>query len=79
MLEAVRADVGGLERIASAVRLTVYVAGAPDFTDQHLVADAAAQCLLHVLGPEVGRQSRAAIGVAALPAGCRWRWGPPSS
>ncbi|GAA3941651.1 RidA family protein [Actinomadura viridis] len=69
VLDAVRADVGGLERIASTVRLTVYVAGVPEFTDQHLVADAATECLLRVLGPEVGRHARAAIGVAALPTG----------
>jgi enamine deaminase RidA (YjgF/YER057c/UK114 family) len=69
VLEAVRTDVGDLGRIASVVRLTVYVASIPEFTDQHLVADAATECVLSVLGPEVGRHARAAIGVAALPTG----------
>jgi enamine deaminase RidA (YjgF/YER057c/UK114 family) len=69
VLDAVRSDIGGLDRIAAVVRLTVYVASDPAFTDQHLVADAASECLLRVLGPEVGRHARAAIGVAALPTG----------
>ncbi|MGS2617951.1 RidA family protein [Micromonospora sp. LZ34] len=69
VLDAVRSEIGSLDRIAATVRLTVYVASDPAFTDQHLVADAATECLLRVLGPEVGRHARAAIGVAVLPTG----------
>ncbi|MEV5764858.1 RidA family protein [Micromonospora sp. NPDC052213] len=69
VLTAVQSEIGSLDRIAATVRLTVYVASDPAFTDQHLVADAATECLLDVLGPKVGRHARAAIGVAVLPTG----------
>lgn len=68
VLEAVRAEAGGLERVR-AVRITVYVASAPGFAEQHLVADAATRLLHDVLGPERGAHARAAIGVAGLPLG----------
>lgn len=68
LLGAVRAEVGSLEAV-TAVKLTVYVATAPGFTDQHLVAHAATELVHAVLGPERGRHARAAIGVAALPLG----------
>lgn len=68
VLEAVRAEVGSLENVR-AVRITVFVASAPGFTEQHLVAHAATRVLHDVLGPERGRHARAAIGVAGLPLG----------
>ncbi|WP_067137357.1 RidA family protein [Microtetraspora malaysiensis] len=68
VLAAVRAEVGSLDRV-TAVKVTVYVACAPGFGEQHLVADAATELLLTLLGPERGAHARAAIGVAALPLG----------
>ncbi|MFI0425039.1 RidA family protein [Spongiactinospora sp. 9N601] len=68
VLAAVRAQTGTLDRVA-AVKLTVYVACVPGFAEQHLVADAATELLLTVLGPGRGAHARAAIGVAALPLG----------
>jgi enamine deaminase RidA (YjgF/YER057c/UK114 family) len=59
---------GDLERIQRFVRITVFVASAPDFTEQHLVANGASDLLVEVLG-ERGRHARAAVGVAALPLG----------
>lgn len=66
VLEAVRVEAGGLDRVR-AVRITVYVAGVPGFGEQHLVAHPATKLVLDVLGPERGRHSRAALGVAGLP------------
>lgn len=65
VLEAVRAEAGDLDAV-EAVKLTVFVASTPDFTDQPLVGHAASALVLDVLG-EHGRHARAAIGVAALP------------
>jgi enamine deaminase RidA (YjgF/YER057c/UK114 family) len=68
VLAAVRDEAGGLDQVR-AVRITVYVACGPTFTEQHLVADAATRLVLDVLGPERGAHSRAALGVASLPLG----------
>jgi enamine deaminase RidA (YjgF/YER057c/UK114 family) len=67
VLEAVRAELGSLDDVAQLTKLTVYVASAPGFTDQHLVAHGASAVALEVLGPQVGTHARVAIGVAALP------------
>lgn len=69
VLEAVRAELGSLEQVAEVVKLTVFVASAPGFVEQHLVADAATAYVQHVLGPEAGLHARAALGVAELPTG----------
>lgn len=69
VLEAVRAELGSLEQVAEVVKLTVFVASAPGFIEQHLVADAATAYVQHVLGPEVGLHARSAVGVAELPTG----------
>ena len=50
------------------VKLTVLVASAPEFNEQHMVANGASDLLAEVLG-ENGRHARAAFGVAALPLG----------
>ncbi len=57
---------GDLERIRRIVRITGFVASAPDFTDQHLVVNGASDLLAEALGDR-GRHARAAVGVAALP------------
>jgi enamine deaminase RidA (YjgF/YER057c/UK114 family) len=61
-----RAAGGSLDKVARALELTVYVNSAATFTDQSLVADAASELLIQVLGP-IGRHARAAVGVAQLP------------
>lgn len=48
------------------VKLTVFVAAAPDFTDPHLVANGASNLLTAVLG-EHGPHARSAVGVHTLP------------
>ena len=68
VLTAVAAELGSLDRIAGVVRMTVYVASAAGFEDQHLVADAASDLVLEVLGAD-GDHARTALGVAGLPLG----------
>lgn len=50
------------------LKLTVFVASAPEFSEQHLVANGASDLLVLTLG-EKGRHARSAIGMAALPLG----------
>ncbi|MDX8535483.1 RidA family protein [Mesorhizobium sp. VK25A] len=66
ILAQAKACLGGLERIARIVKITVFVASAADFTEQHLVANGASDLLVAVFG-EKGRHARSAVGVAALP------------
>lgn len=66
ILAQAQACLGSLERIARIVKITVFVASAADFTEQHLVANGASDCLVAVLG-EKGKHARSAVGVAALP------------
>lgn len=57
-----------LEDIKQIVKLTVFVASAPDFAEQHLVANGGSNLLIGVLGDK-GKHARSAIGVAGLPRG----------
>lgn len=67
-LSAIEAELGGnfTHRFRQVVRLGVFVASTPEFTDQHLVADAASGLLHEVLGP-AGRHARSAVGCVSLP------------
>ena len=55
-----------LEAVRRVVKLTVFVASAPDFTEQHLVANGASDLFGEIFG-ERGRHARSAVGVAVLP------------
>lgn len=57
-----------LEDIKQVVKLTVFVASAPEFSDQHLVANGGSNLIIGVLGDR-GKHARSAIGVAGLPRG----------
>jgi enamine deaminase RidA (YjgF/YER057c/UK114 family) len=57
---------GDLGRIKRLIKLSGFVASAPDFTEQHLVINGASNLLANVLG-EAGKHARAAVGMAALP------------
>jgi enamine deaminase RidA (YjgF/YER057c/UK114 family) len=57
-----------LEDIKQIVKLTIFVASDPEFTEQHLVANGASNLLIGVLGDK-GRHARSAIGVPGLPRG----------
>lgn len=66
VLAQVRAVLGTLDRVARVVKLTVFVASDPSFTQQHLVADGASELLAGVFG-DAGRHARSAVGVPSLP------------
>ena len=65
-LAAVADLTGDLDVIRRIVKVVVYVASAPGFTDQPLVANGASGLLQEILG-EAGRHARSTVGVAALP------------
>jgi enamine deaminase RidA (YjgF/YER057c/UK114 family) len=66
ILAQAKAALGDLEKIARVVKITVFVASTPDFTEQHLVANGASDFLASALG-ERGKHARAAVGTASLP------------
>ncbi len=66
VLAQAKAALGDLEKIVRVVKITVFVASAPDFTEQHLVANGASDFLAAALG-ERGKHARAAVGTASLP------------
>ena len=59
-------EIRSLSEIVRVVRLTGYVASAPDFTRQPEVINGASDLLVEVLG-ERGRHSRLALGTSVLP------------
>lgn len=66
ILAQAKAALGDLEKIERIVKITVFVASAADFTEQHLVANGASDLLAEVLG-DAGRHARSAVGMASLP------------
>ncbi|MGH8903575.1 MAG: RidA family protein [Egibacteraceae bacterium] len=66
VLAQVRVALGTLDRVTRVVKLTVFVASDPSFTQQHLVANGASELLADVFG-DVGRHARSAVGVPSLP------------
>jgi enamine deaminase RidA (YjgF/YER057c/UK114 family) len=69
ILAQAKAAIGDLDRIAQVVKLTGYVAAAPEFSDHPQVINGASDLMVEVLG-DSGRHTRAAVGVASLPLGC---------
>ena len=67
-LSALREALGSLDRVRRIVKVTVWVASAPGFTDQPKVANGASDLLVEVFG-EMGRHARAAVGAPELPLG----------
>jgi enamine deaminase RidA (YjgF/YER057c/UK114 family) len=65
-LAAVASVSGGLGAVRRIVKVTGFVASAPDFTQQSQVINGASELLLEVFG-EAGRHARSAVGMAALP------------
>jgi enamine deaminase RidA (YjgF/YER057c/UK114 family) len=57
-----------LDAIKRIVKVTVFVASTPEFTEHHLVANGGSNLIVGVLGDK-GKHARAAIGVTALPFG----------
>lgn len=65
-LAAVASVTSGLSAVVRVVKVTGFVASAPDFTEQAQVLNGASELLLEVFG-EAGRHARSAVGMAVLP------------
>ena len=65
-LAAAASAAGGIDNLQRIVRLCVFVASAPSFTDQPKVANAASDLLASIFG-DAGKHARSAVGVASLP------------
>jgi enamine deaminase RidA (YjgF/YER057c/UK114 family) len=65
-LAAAASVAGGVSAISRVVKVTGFVASAPDFTGQPQVVNGASELLLEIFG-EAGRHARSAVGVAVLP------------
>src|SRR6266545_3527584 len=68
LLAALKAELGDLSRVRRVVKVTGFVASAPDFHDQPKVVNGASELLVEVFG-DAGRHARSAVGLAALPLG----------
>ena len=67
-LALTKKQLGSLDRVSRVVRLGVYIAATPEFTEHPKVADAASELLRDVFGDETV-SSRLVFGVASLPLG----------
>jgi enamine deaminase RidA (YjgF/YER057c/UK114 family) len=65
-LAAVASVTGSLAAVRRIVKVTGFVASAPDFTQQAQVINGASELLIAVFG-EAGRHARSAVGMAVLP------------
>ncbi|HEV7234276.1 MAG TPA: RidA family protein, partial [Sphingorhabdus sp.] len=62
----IKAALGSLDRVERIVKLGVFVASTPDFTDQPKVANGASDLMEAVFG-EAGKHARSAVAVPVLP------------
>jgi enamine deaminase RidA (YjgF/YER057c/UK114 family) len=67
-LAAAAAEAGGLNNVRRIVKVTGFVASAPDFNGQPQVINGASELIGEVFG-EAGLHARSAVGVAELPLG----------
>ena len=65
-LAAIAAEAGGVDRITRIVKLVVFVASTPDFTDQPKVGNGASELVREIFG-DAGLHVRSAVGVSVLP------------
>lgn len=65
-IAAAAAEAGGLNNLRQIVKVTGFVASAPDFNDQPQVINGASELIGEIFG-EDGLHARSAIGVAELP------------
>jgi enamine deaminase RidA (YjgF/YER057c/UK114 family) len=68
-LAMLRKEIGSLDRVARIVKLLVFVNSAPNFMEQHRVANGASDLIVALFGTERGAHARSAIGVPSLPFG----------
>lgn len=67
-LGAAAEGAGGIDQIRRIVKVGAYVASAPGFNEQHIVANGASDVIVQIMG-DAGRHARFAIGLAELPLG----------
>lgn len=67
ILAVLKREIGDLDLVKNAVKVTCFVAGTPAFTQHPQVANGSTQLLIDLFGPEIGAPSRSAVGMAALP------------
>jgi enamine deaminase RidA (YjgF/YER057c/UK114 family) len=65
-LSSLKAALGSLARVERVLKVTGYVASAPDFVNQTEIVDAASDAIVEVLGA-CGEHARSSIGVYQLP------------
>lgn len=65
-LSTLNEAIGGLDKVEQFLKITLFVASAPNFNHQPKVADAATN-LLHDIFGKRGSHARSAVGVAELP------------
>src|SRR5262245_4408704 len=65
LLRVARKNLGTLDKVDRAVRVTGYVNADPTFTDCHVVINGATNVIREVLG-DAGRHARTAIGMGQL-------------
>jgi enamine deaminase RidA (YjgF/YER057c/UK114 family) len=68
VLALTKKQLGSLNRVTRVVRLGVYIAATPSFTDHAKIADAASELLRDIFGEET-ISCRLVFGVASLPFG----------
>jgi len=65
-LSVLKSSIGNLDKVKRCIKISGYIASAPDFTEQPNVLNAASDLIFEVFG-EAGRHARAAVGVNVLP------------
>jgi enamine deaminase RidA (YjgF/YER057c/UK114 family) len=68
LLGTLQAACENLDNVSRIVKLMILVNSAPDFTEQHLVANGASELFVDLFG-EAGAHARTAFGVAQIPFG----------
>lgn len=68
VLAVLKSVLDNLDRVVQVVKLTGFVNVAPDFNDPQKVVNGASDLIVEAFG-DLGRHSRAAVGVATLPLG----------
>jgi enamine deaminase RidA (YjgF/YER057c/UK114 family) len=67
MLASLHRELGSLDRITGWCRVFGMVNSAPGFDRQPSVINGFSELILELFGPGIGRHSRSAVGLAALP------------
>ncbi len=69
ILGVLKAAMGDLEKVKRIVKVVGFVNAVPDFTEPHKVINGASDLITDVLGDQVGKHARSAIGMGTLPLG----------